>query len=467
MAKKSKCSYCVWTYIKEFGEITTLHGIVHLVSDKLHWTEIFVWAVAVSLSIAASTILIYNSWYRYYTNPTVISLQKDYRTWELPFPAATVCFTDKLNDTLATNFIKKTYISHFCIFCKQVLSIQEKSDYYKDFLSSIANAKYGTLHNFFKYKNDKSFQNLDLADIAHQVSVKMIFHSTIFNPKYKDMGFLETLTEMGLCYTYSGVMSQYLTLQSDKQHNYNFSPPHCNFLNSLCYARIEDLPVNVTYYIHSPFEMPEVRAKNYVVVTMMERDTTFHFLETVASKELRSLTPEQRKCRFIDEPLKHWNIPKYSYNICLMECRRSLAYKLCSCAPHFYKKHENIPVCDLKGLACLIPHTEALITLTYEGKRVKCECYPTCEDINLYIDKDTVREWTYPVPCNIRFRYAIELYSKTRLKRDILFGYEDLLVSFGGTAALFLGCSLLTFVEVFYFFGLRLFWYIYRGNKSV
>lgn len=34
---------------------------------------------------------------------------------------------------------------------------------------------------------------------------------------------------------------------------------------------------------------------------------------------------------------------------------------------------------------------------------------------------------SYPVPDNIRFRWAIELYSKTRLKRSIIFTISDLL----------------------------------------
>lgn len=94
---------------------------------------------------------------------------------------------------------------------------------------------------------------------------------------------------------------------------------------------------------------------------------------------------------------------------------------------------------------------------------------------------------TFPVPYDIRFRWAIEKFSKIRLRRDVIFSFEDLVgnvisvtcygttvvlgndsdsiwclfsVSFGGTAAFFLGCSMLSFVEIIYFFSLRLIWYI-------
>jgi hypothetical protein len=35
-------------------------------------------------------------------------------------------------------------------------------------------------------------------------------------------------------------------------------------------------------------------------------------------------------------------------------------------------------------------------------------------------------------------------------------------VAIGASAGLFLGCSILSFVEIVYFFSLRLFWFIYK-----
>jgi acid-sensing ion channel, other len=42
-----------------------------------------------------------------------------------------------------------------------------------------------------------------------------------------------------------------------------------------------------------------------------------------------------------------------------------------------------------------------------------------------------------------------------RYKREVLFGFVDLLVSFGGIAGLFLGFSLLSAVEIVYYFTMR------------
>lgn len=42
-----------------------------------------------------------------------------------------------------------------------------------------------------------------------------------------------------------------------------------------------------------------------------------------------------------------------------------------------------------------------------------------------------------------------------RYKREVLFGWVDLVVAFGGIAGLFLGFSLLSLVEIVYYFTFR------------
>lgn len=89
------------------------------------------------------------------------------------------------------------------------------------------------------------------------------------------------------------------------------------------------------YYVHYAKEVPNIVDKYYSVTENMERDTTFTFWEMTSAPELRRLSPSQRRCRFMDEPMDN-TIPVYSYNVCRMICRRNLALKLCKCIPHFY-----------------------------------------------------------------------------------------------------------------------------------
>lgn len=42
----------------------------------------------------------------------------------------------------------------------------------------------------------------------------------------------------------------------------------------------------------------------------------------------------------------------------------------------------------------------------------------------------------------------------------------DVLVYVGGMAGLFLGCSVLSFIEIVYFFTIRLFWFVAKYGKD-
>lgn len=54
-----------------------------------------------------------------------------------------------------------------------------------------------------------------------------------------------------------------------------------------------------------------------------------------------------------------------------------------------------------------------------------------------------------------------------RYKREVLFGWVDLLVSFGGIASLFLGFSLLSGVEIIYYFTLRACCMVYKNRVRI
>ncbi|KAF2894804.1 hypothetical protein ILUMI_11367 [Ignelater luminosus] len=168
------------------------------------------------------------------------------------------------------------------------------------------------------------------------------------------------------------------------------------------------------------------------------------------------LAPSQRKCRFYDESdLRH--SPVYSYVLCRMECRASLAKRLCGCIPHFYRHLDGEKVCDVSGMHCLSKYKEILITM-----KNRCSCYPNCNDVNYVVEDLDTREWFL----GTNLQWGFKDYPRMRLRRDVIFGFTDVLVYVGGMAGLFLGCSVLSFIEIIYFFTIRLFWYVTKYGKS-
>lgn len=42
----------------------------------------------------------------YHANPTVVTIEKDFRKWENPFPACTACFLNKMDIGKAKTYIE-------------------------------------------------------------------------------------------------------------------------------------------------------------------------------------------------------------------------------------------------------------------------------------------------------------------------------------------------------------------------
>ena len=65
------------------------------------------WLVLVCLGILGAVELSLFNWRRYQDNPTVISLERDYKTWNTSFPSVTICPDVKYDTQNITNSAKR------------------------------------------------------------------------------------------------------------------------------------------------------------------------------------------------------------------------------------------------------------------------------------------------------------------------------------------------------------------------
>jgi hypothetical protein len=65
------------------------------------------WVAVTVLASVGAIFVILRSWDRYVANPTVVSLEKNYRQWSTLFPAVTICYLQNLNYTSAKQEIQK------------------------------------------------------------------------------------------------------------------------------------------------------------------------------------------------------------------------------------------------------------------------------------------------------------------------------------------------------------------------
>ncbi|KAI4459077.1 amiloride-sensitive sodium channel-related [Holotrichia oblita] len=463
--------------IKKFGKETTIHGVFFLVSNRLHLLErsfynninlgfkltlkfyrLF-WAIIILAAIISSISLCLSNWNRYSANPTVVSLQKDYRNWNNPFPAATVCFIRKTDDLLVAEYIEKKWGINYT---------DDKYDYYFEFVKAVANISYQSLDVFKKYENDSDFNDVDMMDLAVKVYPVSDGNLVTFDTKDKTK-WIRIMTEMGICSTMNSMFSKILAFrEADKVIDSTKQPIlKCHFLNGLCYARFDSEPdAPIKFYIHSYFDIVHATiTPPWHVKENEEFEINYRMQETVADSSIRSLNPIQRRCRFEDEPSTD-EVPYYSSTICYMLCRYRIVRKLCGCKPFFYNNLAG-KICDLKGLLCVADHSQYLLQ---PASKLGCDCPQPCNIIAYLPQSPKITLWESGYfDQRITFRWGL-LPPTTKYLRSILFGFEDLVgnfgvlhnlillinllpisVSFGGIVALFLGISFISIIETIFF----------------
>ncbi|KAJ1525494.1 hypothetical protein ONE63_010303 [Megalurothrips usitatus] len=427
---------------------SSIHGFNHMTDHKRHYLERLLWLACVVLGLYGAVEVSRSTWTHYQENPTVISMERDYKEWNTSFPSVTICPTTKYEEK---NVDAKA---------EEMTHIQDK-DRLKIFLMKLANATYDTFDDVPDYFPDqiKPSEYMDLV-----LAVKLEFYYTVSgsNTEANTIGQLQTtITEHGLCYAFNSDIAMYNSPEYFKSKNLTYMQRGWSFFGSPLdgdvFAQVMDMNSGYLVYLHSSNETADFASQRLESPSGSYKTLDISALSIYTSGEAAALSVEQRRCRFLQETSLVLS-PVYSYNLCRNECRMRLARERCGCVPHFYRPVHKYKICDVPGMRCLAKDKELLSTLRdpVTKKKVKCNCLPACEDVNYIIENDHTMPWFL----GTNLKWGMTKYPRMRLKRDVIFGFIDVLVSVGGTAGLFLGCSVLSLIEIFYFFTLNAFFYV-------
>ncbi|XP_037895430.1 pickpocket protein 19 [Glossina fuscipes] len=196
---------------------------------------------------------------------------------------------------------------------------------------------------------------------------------------------------------------------------------------------------------------------------IIEVDPVIFFYEN----DTKRLKTQERKCVYSDEPSSYGfkTLPGEVYMMenCISQCNQEYLLKHCECTVDIFFPTGSYPICDLKGLLCLSQHYEYFLytqdpeELQYVpdnyGKSMLCECFRNCYSLNFITEMRTtflptdIRGNKSYIDLDVHFRFDTMMVYSTHL----VFGWMDLISAFGGIAGLFMGCSLISVMEVFYF----------------
>lgn len=149
--------------------------------------------------------------------------------------------------------------------------------------------------------------------------------------------------------------------------------------------------------------------------------------------------------------------------------------KFCGCSVDWMYPSIGYLKCNVSSLLCMSPHNDfvnaykptiknAFFTDDEDG--MECNCLPECSRITYNVDVEPIYDEKHIdknfVLLNVHFAKSTMIKYRT----DVTFSWMDLMVGFGGIVSLFLGCSLLSGFEIFYFTTIALFWHRHRSNLS-
>ncbi|CAG9769534.1 unnamed protein product [Ceutorhynchus assimilis] len=406
---------CFCMFLEYFAKNTSIHGI-HFIGNKENpCVGRILWLIIVLFALSCSYIIIKSNWNHYIESPTVVTIKKDFRNWENPFPAATGCFLNKVDEGKAATFIETRW---------NISKHNEKYEYYLNFVKTVSNLTYETFHTLEKFKNDAKLNEIDfvslITNVHPELSGTLVTFQSKVEPKWNFI-----MTELGLCFTlnyrFAELLSPNLILNTKPKFEVDFLK--CHYLNGLCYARYDcDNNVSIAFHIHSPLEVIHATSERPLnIKTSEECEVNYKLTQTYSLEDIRYLTPNQRKCRFDDEPLTA-NVPVYSTSICYMECRYRLSMEMCGCKPFFYTFLDG-KQCDITGLLCLAK----ISNLFNRTTQIRCDCAQPCNLIVYLKQVPKITEWDIEFfEQRVAFRWGLILPT-TKYQRKIIFGSQELM----------------------------------------
>ncbi|XP_017098937.2 sodium channel protein Nach [Drosophila bipectinata] len=464
-------------FVDSYFNNCCIHGFRYLVQTILILLERILWLLLLLVSIYYCIIVCLASIDRYYTKSTHIGLERNYHFWNTSVPSLTVCPMQRINETFFADFCRKNSIKG------------AQRNIFWDFIENLANSTYINFQNIPESNEiDSIIKDLDLKPEHYMELIYNLTFDSTYEPIEKqrtrcidgqlNIHVRQVLTEYGLCYMGNSKLGEeyssryFIFGQYPEPNKYEMTRKVIQyqigsyFEKDVGHTLLGFTSEAIDSFIHSVYEVMKVdnnfgySTEGVVYDPVTEEITAEDNIEKEA-------TVGMRKCRYYHESnLTHF--PFYTRNVCQQECRINLAYKICKCIPHFYPNRISRPkkVCDYKTLRSCFPRHANFFLKLYEenGKHEKpstCYCEQNCVDAVVTTRSALPMIGSRQLLGSIGSSVSIKTWPQSRLKRQVIFSFTDLLVSIGGTAGLFLGFSVLGLVELLYFFTIRLIWQIF------
>ncbi|XP_049873456.1 sodium channel protein Nach-like [Pectinophora gossypiella] len=431
--------------VKDYCSNCTFAGVHFIADDTKHWSERWLWFLLVVLCWYGSALLIIAAWDAFVLSPISFGVETTYTEWNTKMPAVAVC--EIVQDK---QYKQKIYdVSDSIWTPDHLLDLEDALEditYFRGSCHTLVDVCYNTKEPDYQcpMSNYSYYANLVRCECP-QLLKQCSYNGKLFPCcEY----FQPIDTEIGRCYIINSI-------QTKEPNPY---PMVSNLTNKRGVLRFEVM-LGAMIYTLGEDEVPTITT---LQSSTLKLQLGHIFKRHVAVKNIENdplvteTTPEQRACFFHHENEKGL-YPHYSYSACTVLCRKKAQLDICQCNDHFMLGTSEAERCNISGMACLNANSNNLTTLkprwaTRPG--MVCDCTPSCTETEITVIKDVQTSGSHNSKKAI-VHVILARMSTERFKRNVVRSRLDLVVSLGGTTGLFLGASLLSFVEFIVYFTVR------------
>ncbi|XP_022795978.1 amiloride-sensitive sodium channel subunit beta-like [Stylophora pistillata] len=469
---------------KTFAQDTTLHGARFFSTDNVF--RRFVWIAAVSGCAFFCIYQVYSFLGHYYERPFGTTITVDIRddNTDLPFPAVTLCNFNALDKRRYINY----YLTHN--YSKEILDKK-----LQDLVLMIRRSKAVSTEEV-RNRTPELFYRPEVGDetemsqwmFGHQIERMLLPNSPRFSScsinglQCNEDNFTSSLSAVGFkCYTFNSAEEGGLLLKASLAGRLSGLSLRLNIERDSYITNLLSPAVGIVILIHDQKIYPPVEEFGIAIQPGMST-----FCAIKRRKIINLKKPYATNCR--SGSLMFDSNLTYTKQACMINCRNDYMIKECGCTASKFQANRPIPVCSVNdSILCAFP---SYVKFGTSQERTECEkeCREPCEHVEYRtsfsysgLQKDAyIEHFMSILNDNATSAMELEMYrpllnmteeekekfiDKNIISLDIFF--EDLSVeiieqkpvfeiwaltgNLGGTFGLFLGMSVLTFLEFFDF----------------
>ncbi|KAI4488109.1 hypothetical protein M0804_004957 [Polistes exclamans] len=482
-------------YVSLYCEQSALVGYKYLIEPRRTWVERIIWFAAHVTTICILVYFVTDAYSAFVTMPMVTSVESDhYPTNKITFPAIAICSINRISRQSAVKMAKKVYRSNVTnLTMEEILELFEQFGDSYNSMRKLNKNRRNELNNlmldFYEGEYDMDAIMKELTPQCSDMLLRCFFNRNEYN--CSDIFSFEK-TQDGYCCTFNYITEK--NLNNDEKSMKVKTVKNLGveggltvvmepFLDDYFYTFLPVIGWKVTLF--NPTDYPDNISGGVTEVLVSPLLESFLQIEAVSfhsTSHTKSYPIPKRKCIFSNEIQTRYG--DYSYSDCLVDCREEQIWKMCKCIPFYLPTRTNVQskhgrrACTLTDITCLdryksnwltvFPHDDETLNNTVdEYNSLRCRnCYPSCEDVLYTIQSSfsKMKRGYYKTQLlhNIEIidqsviHIFFSKYGMVRLKQDLSYTWYELLSDIGGICGIFIGFSLISVVELIYFFVLLL-----------